>query len=173
MVSRMDLKVGDKVIFGRGRGEQTRGTILKLNPKKAKVRQDESRGRSKNHRIGNTWTVPYSLLRKDPTGGIPEAEVQAVIAEAKAEAEEFAPYGGKPATPPDTDSLVGRQIVSVRPMTAVELSREGWVTNAFDSGVALVLDNGAVLYPSRDSEGNGPGALFGSRKGKSFMVLAS
>jgi len=170
-MDRMSLKVGDKVVFGRKRGEKTRATVLKLNFKKAKVRQDEDRGRG-GHRVGDPWTVSYTLIEKDPTGGIPEAEVRAAIAEAKGGVA-IANAEGEEPTPKAEDAIIGSAIVSIRPMTAVELSREGWVSNAYDSGVAVVLSNGAVLYPSQDSEGNGPGALFGCRKGKSFMVMPS
>ena len=158
-MDRMSLKVGDKVVFGRKRGEKTRATVLKLNFKKAKVRQDEDRGRG-GHRVGDPWTVSYTLIEKDPTGGIPEAEVRAAIAEAKAGV----------AIPNAEGDIIGSAIVSIRHMTAVELSREGWVTNAYDSGAAVVLSSGAVLYASQDSEGNGSGALFGCRKGKKFVL---
>lgn len=50
-------------------------------------------------------------------------------------------------------SVVGKTIVDVRPVTR----------NPFDYGrntVALVLDDGTEIFPSRDMEGNGPGALF-------------
>ena len=55
--------VGDQVLFGRGNGEKTKGTVTKVNRTKAKVRQDESRGLQKNHKIGTIWTVPFDLLR--------------------------------------------------------------------------------------------------------------
>jgi hypothetical protein len=67
--------------------------------------------------------------------------------------------------------LVGRKIVEVRTMTKKELEREGWEGN-FPT-IALVLDDGQVLYPSMDTEGNAPGALFGSDKmGKTYVHLA-
>ncbi len=55
--------------------------------------------------------------------------------------------------------LVGRKIIEVRYMTDEELMNEGW--NGERAPVVLVLDNGDLLYPSQDDEGNGPGALFG------------
>jgi len=58
--------IGTKVYFGRGNGERTLGTVVKTNPKKAKVRQDEARGVHKNHPVGTVWTVPYSLLTPAP-----------------------------------------------------------------------------------------------------------
>lgn len=57
-------------------------------------------------------------------------------------------------------ALVGRRIVEVRAMSARELEAEGWSPN--DTAPVLVLDNGAILFPSRDEEGNSPGALFGA-----------
>lgn len=61
----------------------------------------------------------------------------------------------------DTDfALLGRHIVDIRPMSRSELAVEGWPAD--QRVAALVLDNGAILYPSRDDEGNGPGVLFGT-----------
>jgi len=59
-----DFKVGDKVTFGRGNGEQTQGTVVKVNRVKLKIRQDESRGTMKSHAVGTIWTVPPHLCRK-------------------------------------------------------------------------------------------------------------
>lgn len=59
-------------------------------------------------------------------------------------------------------ALVGRKITAVRPMTAKELEREGWTANRRHGlPTALVLDDGTVLYPSQDEEGNGPGVMYG------------
>ena len=55
-------KVGMTVMFGRTHGERTKGTVVKCNPKKAKVRQEEARG---SHPVGTLWTVPYSLIHAD------------------------------------------------------------------------------------------------------------
>jgi hypothetical protein len=60
--------------------------------------------------------------------------------------------------PTPADALPGRTIRAVRPMTPAECAAEGWEHPA----LALILDNGTVLYPSRDDEGNGPGAFFGA-----------
>ena len=60
-MKREDCKIGMTVKFGRTRGEQTLGEVVKMNPKKAKVRILEDRGsRSK---AGEVWGVPYSLMR--------------------------------------------------------------------------------------------------------------
>ena len=63
-----DFSKGDKVRFGRGRGEQTLGTVVKVNRAKLKVRQDESRGTMKSHPVGTIWTVPPSLCVKVESG---------------------------------------------------------------------------------------------------------
>jgi hypothetical protein len=54
------------------------------------------------------------------------------------------------------DSLVGRTVRKVRLMTRGELARYGWEGQ---SSVCLELDDGSVVYSSRDEEGNGPGCL--------------
>ena len=58
------------------------------------------------------------------------------------------------------NDLIDRKIVDFRPMTAEEIATEGW-GDTNEIAVVLVLDDGQLLYPSRDPEGNGPGALFG------------
>ena len=69
-----------------------------------------------------------------------------------------------------TNGIVGRRIVAVRSMTAAELAEEGW---PHDVRVpAIVLDDGAVLYASRDDDGNGHGAIFGRSGGDGFYVTA-
>lgn len=67
------------------------------------------------------------------------------------------PHKPRPQSPPAANSLVGRCIVAVRPMTKAELAREGWG----EACLAVALDDGTLLYPSKDYEGNAPGALFG------------
>ena len=57
----MEWKIGMKVMFGRKNGQKTLGEIVKVNPKKLKVKQLESRGVQKNHSIHSIWTVPRSL----------------------------------------------------------------------------------------------------------------
>lgn len=57
----MEWKKGMKVMFGRRNGQQTLGEIVKVNPKKLKVKQLESRGVYKNHPVGSIWGVPKSL----------------------------------------------------------------------------------------------------------------
>ena len=70
-------KVGDQVLFGRSSGEQTLGTVMKVNQKTPKVRQDESRGTMKAHRVGTIWTVPPSLC--SPANGAVAKPTQATL----------------------------------------------------------------------------------------------
>jgi hypothetical protein len=69
--------------------------------------------------------------------------------------------------------LVGRTIREVRKMTRDELAAEYWHPRAGEHPVIVVLDDGTTLYASCDSEGNGPGALFGTDgQGRSFRLVA-
>ena len=69
-------------------------------------------------------------------------------------------------------ALIGRTIADVRQMTKKELEIEGWDVGAGQlPPPVLVLDDGQRLYPSRDSEGNGCGALFGMNKIGPFTIL--
>lgn len=52
-------KVGMTVSFGRGRGAHTKGRVLKVNDKKAKVETLEQRN---SNAAGTIWNVPYSML---------------------------------------------------------------------------------------------------------------
>lgn len=56
--------------------------------------------------------------------------------------------------------IIGSKIEAIRDMTVKEMEREGWEDSPRKPPV-IVLSNGTILYPSRDPEGNGPGALFG------------
>lgn len=75
--------------------------------------------------------------------------------------------------PPLPDAIVGQRIVEIRDMTDAELDAEGWEPDFHGRPPAIVLENGTVLYPSRDEEGNGGGALFGTRPdGVPFGICA-
>lgn len=63
MASTSGFKVNDKVMFGRPNGEQTEGTVIKVNPSKLKIRQDETRGSLRVRPEGTIWSVPPSLCR--------------------------------------------------------------------------------------------------------------
>jgi hypothetical protein len=70
---REHCKVGMKVVFGRGNGEQTLGEIVKVNPSKCKVKTLESRGNGRGSMVGAVWTVPYSLMAPAEVAFIDEA----------------------------------------------------------------------------------------------------
>jgi len=52
--------------------------------------------------------------------------------------------------------LLGKRIVAVRYMSAEEMGDLGWSQRS----IVLQLDDGNLLYPSCDDEGNDAGALF-------------
>lgn len=54
--------------------------------------------------------------------------------------------------------LVGRTITAVRYLTDDELEDVGWRKKA----PVITLDNGVILFPSADNEGNDAGALYTS-----------
>jgi hypothetical protein len=61
------------------------------------------------------------------------------------------------------DNILNQKIIALRNITAKELRREGWdLTNRFDFIPVIELENGVTIFPSRDSEGNGGGKLFGA-----------
>ena len=62
--------------------------------------------------------------------------------------------------PVDEFAVAGARIVGTRALTQTEVDNEIWPATT----VALELENGVILYASRDGEGNGPGALFGQYK---------
>lgn len=57
-------------------------------------------------------------------------------------------------------SVVGLKVIGVRYLNAAEMEAEGW--DGERPPVAVELEGGVLLYPSRDGEGNGPGVLFGT-----------
>jgi len=66
------------------------------------------------------------------------------------------------------DEITGKKIVAVRKLTAKEMQNEGWDTSS--EAMCLVLEGGALIYASRDDEGNGPGSLFGQQKGQTYTI---
>lgn len=56
-------------------------------------------------------------------------------------------------------SLVGRTIKAVRPLKRSELEDMYWEEDSGSIGFAIILDDGQVLIPSSDPEGNGPGHI--------------
>lgn len=62
--------------------------------------------------------------------------------------------------PDEDDPILGATVEAIRDMTDAEMRTEGWYDN-LGPPVALELSSGVVIYPSRDAEGNGGGALVG------------
>lgn len=54
------------------------------------------------------------------------------------------------------EHLLGRKIVAVRWMSTKEADEMGWSSRP----IVLQLNDGNVMYPSMDDEGNDGGALF-------------
>ena len=67
------------------------------------------------------------------------------------------------------NNIEGAKIVNIREMTKKEADAECWDL-CHDGCRVLVLSNGIKLYASRDYEGNGPGALFFTDKGKHYAI---
>jgi hypothetical protein len=67
----MEWRTGMIVRFGRKNGQQTEGEIVKVNPKRLKIKQMGARGVRKTHREGTVWTVHPSLVElvNDPKSG--------------------------------------------------------------------------------------------------------
>lgn len=59
--------------------------------------------------------------------------------------------------------LIGRKIVDVIPLNKAIIEKEDW-GNSRHNPICLLLDDGSVIYPSQDEEGNGPGCLFAMDK---------
>ena len=63
--------------------------------------------------------------------------------------------------------LLGRKIIGIQWMTDLWQQDMGWDNAA----VMLLLDDGTLLWPSSDDEGNNAGALFGlQRSGLDFIL---
>ena len=68
----------------------------------------------------------------------------------------------------DLESLVlGHKIRAIRNCKESEQDEEGWDENF----TVIELSNGTTLYASRDSEGNGAGAMFGQTPHKKGFAL--
>jgi hypothetical protein len=69
--------------------------------------------------------------------------------------------------------LEGKTIETVRPMNEEELERNYWSSGRMHAPpIVIVLEDGTKLYPSKDPEGNGPGAMFGEHPdGEMFGLI--
>jgi hypothetical protein len=63
--------------------------------------------------------------------------------------------------------LRNKTIVDVRYMTEKESNDSGWD----QQGLVIVLENGVTLYPQRDDEGNGPGAIHAQLDEENYEIL--
>ena len=61
----------------------------------------------------------------------------------------------EPRYPPETSDLVGQRIQTVQTMTPAQARWMFWPED--DLPLVIVLENGLQLFPSGDTEGNGPG----------------
>jgi len=140
-MKREDCKIGMTVSFGKGRGAHTKGRVLKVNDKKAKVETLEARN---SNAAGTIWNVPYSLL----------TACEFVAPEAP-------PY-------PNGLTITGVRYLTRR---ECEDAGWADAMGPFDAAVAITLSDRSVIYASRDYEGNGPGALFGRMcTGEQFIL---
>lgn len=63
--------------------------------------------------------------------------------------------------------LLGRKIVNVRYMLDEELEATGF----YNRCIVIQLDDGTLLYPSADDEGNDAGAIHYQKKGDTEWIL--
>jgi hypothetical protein len=140
-MNREDCKVGMTVSFGRGRGAHTKGRVLKVNDKKAKVETLEQRN---SNAAGTIWNVPYSMLTA-----------------CEFVAPEKPPY-------PNGLTITGVRYLT---RTECVNEGWGETMGEYDAAVALTLSDGSMIFASQDYEGNGPGAMFGRmRTGEQFIL---
>ncbi|MDB4278084.1 hypothetical protein N9917_00480 [Deltaproteobacteria bacterium] len=59
-----DFSKGERVHFGRGKGEKTLAEVVKVNGKTLKVKTLEVRGTKRTYPIGSVWTVGPSYVTK-------------------------------------------------------------------------------------------------------------
>jgi hypothetical protein len=59
---------------------------------------------------------------------------------------------------------VGLKVTEVRMMNKLELDAEGWENSWGGFPVAIVFEDGSMIYASSDPEGNDSGCIFGMTK---------
>ena len=67
-------------------------------------------------------------------------------------------------------NIIGRKIVDVINLNKSIIEQEGWENTPYPC-IGLLLDDGNIIYPSQDEEGNGPGALFGKNVKEDISVF--
>lgn len=65
-------------------------------------------------------------------------------------------------------TLLGKKIIDIRAMTDEELDQEGW--DKHEKTVCLTLEDGTIIIPSIDFEGNGPGKFFLMKDNQTFTI---
>lgn len=55
-------------------------------------------------------------------------------------------------------NLIGKKVIAVQPLTAAMAEWLGWGSYCGDATI-LIFDDGTILVPMQDAEGNGPGSL--------------
>jgi len=68
-----------------------------------------------------------------------------------------------------SDQLLGRTIKSVRYMTDEEATELDW----YSRPVVMVLDNGHLIWPSSDDEGNDGGSFFTTNEANPVLPVIS
>lgn len=63
--------------------------------------------------------------------------------------------------------LLGRKIIGTRYLTDEEVEMLGW----YNSAIVLILDDGTLIFPSCDDEGNNAGAIFGQSKNGTEITI--
>jgi len=130
------LNVTKGVVFGRGQGEQSLGTIIKVNRKTVKIRLEEDRGNGRASTPGATWKVTLDFCRAAtgdasdhmPPAPTPRRRVTLIPAQNGATFAAAAAALGLP-----TDCL-GKTIILGRSrrftITAIKLSRPAYPVSA-------------------------------------------
>jgi len=67
------------------------------------------------------------------------------------------------------DMLLGKKIVAVRYLSTAEMEDLGWCNRP----VVLQLDDGNIIYPSQDDEGNGAGSFFTNDEANPVLPVIS
>jgi hypothetical protein len=80
------------------------------------------------------------------------------------------PFGPFASFEQSDTGLEGKRIVEVRPMTGEEVKEEFGTFFRGSPATVLILSDGTKLFPASDPEGNGPGALFGTKDGRQFRL---
>jgi len=66
-----------------------------------------------------------------------------------------------------SNNLVGKKVVAARYMTDEEAEGMGWDRKP----LVIQFDDGSLIFPSRDDEGNDAGALFGQTKDEKSLTF--